>query len=337
MSELQFLWFILIAVLWAGFLFLEGYDFGVGMQFTTLARDEHEREALYETIGPTWDGNEVWLVTAGGATFAAFPYWYASLFSGFYLILLGVLLALIYRGVSFEFREYMPSLVSRLLWERLISVASFFVPFFLGVLFTAMVSGTPMDAQGNVSASFFDYFTPFTVVGGIAVVAMSYVHGLNFTRLRIDGDMRGRAAEQLKFAYPTLLAGEAIFAVLLFFYTDFFQDKLIATLAILVVIVLTTLLGWYLTVIRKAEGWPFILSGLTLVEVVVLLFVGLFPRVMVADNPAHSLTIAGSSSSPYTLKVMTIIAGTILPIVLAYQIWSFWVFRKRIVAKKVVE
>ncbi|CAH1850592.1 cytochrome d ubiquinol oxidase subunit II [Convivina intestini] len=337
MSVLQLLWFVLIGVLWSGFLFLEGYDFGVGMQFMTLARDHHEREALYKTIGPTWDGNEVWLVTAGGATFAAFPYWYASLFSGFYLLLLGLLLALIYRGVSFEFREHMPTRQGSAIWERLIAIASFFAPFFLGIILTAMVSGTPMDAKGNVSAGFFDYFTLFTLVGGIAVALMSYVHGLNYTRIRIDGPMRERAAGQLKVLYPLLLAGEALFAVLLFFYTNFIQTKPVAVLLILVVIVATTVLGWFMTVKKGKEVLPFIASGLTLVEVAILLFVGLFPRVMVANNPLHSLTIESASSSPYTLQVMTIISLTVLPIVLGYQIWSFWVFRKRIIAKKVVE
>ncbi|WEV54882.1 cytochrome d ubiquinol oxidase subunit II [Leuconostocaceae bacterium ESL0723] len=337
MSELQFIWFLLIAVLWAGYLFLEGYDFGVGMQFFTVARDQHEREALYETIGPTWDGNEVWLITAGGATFAAFPYWYASLFSGFYLLLFAILMALIYRGVSFEFREYMPTVPGTQIWERLIAIASFIAPFSLGIIFTAMVSGTPIDAKGNLSAGFFDYFTPFTVVGGVAVVLMCYIHGLNYTRIRIDGEMRYRVVKQLKVLYPLLVAGEAVFAVLLFFYTNFIQTKPVATIIILALIVATTVCGWWLTIAKDREVLPFVASGLTLVELVALLFVGLFPRVMVANNPAHDLTITSSSSTPYTLQVMFIVVLTVLPIVLAYQIWSFWVFRKRIVAPKVVE
>lgn len=337
MSTLEILWFVLIGVLWAGFFFLEGFDFGIGMQFIMNARDQNDREALYQAIGPNWDANEVWLVTAGGATFAAFPFWYASLFSGFYLMLFIVLLSLIYRGVSFEFREQMPTIQGTQLWERLIGITSFLVPFFLGMIFTAMVSGTPIDARGNLSDGFFDYVTPFTLVGGIAVALMSYVHGLNYTRLRIDGPLRERALTQLKFLYPVLLVGEALFAVLLFFYTDFIQTKPVWTLAILVVIVLTTVVSWYTALKTKSEAWPFILSGLALVEVVVLLFVGLFPRVMVANNPLHTLDIMNASSSAYTLKVMTIVVITALPVTLAYQIWSFWVFRKRIVSHKVVE
>ncbi len=337
MNTLEILWFVLIGVLWAGFFFLEGFDFGIGMQFIFNARDENDRDALYEAIGPNWDANEVWLITAGGAMFAAFPNWYASLFSGFYLMLLIVLLALIYRGVSFEFREQMPTIQGAQLWERLIGITSVMVPFFLGMIFTAMVSGTPIDARGNLTAGFFDYVTPFTLVGGIAVALMSYVHGLNYIRLRIIGPLRDRAVTQLKFLYPVLLAGEALFAVLLFFYTDFIQTKPVWTLAILALIVVTTLMSWYTALKTKSEAWPFTLSGLALVEVVVLLFVGLFPRVMVANNPLHTLDIMNASSTPYTLKVMTIVVITALPVTLAYQIWSFWVFRKRIVSHKVVE
>lgn len=337
MTILEIIWFVLIGVLWAGFFFLEGFDFGIGMQFALNARNQRDREALYQAIGPNWDANEVWLVTAGGATFAAFPAWYASLFSGFYLMLFIVLLSLIYRGVSFEFREHMPTIQGTQLWERLIALTSFLVPFFLGMIFTAMVSGMPIDARGNLSAGFFDYVTPFSLVGGVAVSLMSYVHGLNYTRLRIDGKLRTRALKQLEYLYPILLAGEALFAVLLFFYTDFIQTQTVWTLSILVVIVLTTVIGWLLAIKQKMEKLPFVLSGLTLVEVVVLLFVGLFPRVMVANNPLHTLNIMNTSSSTYTLKVMTIVVVTALPVTLGYQIWSFWVFRKRIVSHKVVE
>lgn len=337
MTILEIIWFVLIGVLWAGFFFLEGFDFGIGMQFALNARDQKDREALYQAIGPNWDANEVWLVTAGGATFAAFPAWYASLFSGFYLMLFIVLLSLIYRGVSFEFREHMPTIQGTQLWERLIALTSFLVPFFLGMIFTAMVSGMPIDARGNLSAGFFDYVTPFSLVGGVAVSLMSYVHGLNYTRLRINGKLRTRALKQLEYLYPILLAGEALFAVLLFFYTDFIQTQTVWTLSILVVIVLTTVIGWLLAIKQKMEKLPFVLSGLTLVEVVVLLFVGLFPRVMVANNPLHTLNIMNTSSSTYTLKVMTIVVVTALPVTLGYQIWSFWVFRKRIVSHKVVE
>lgn len=336
MSLLQILWFILIAILWAGFFFLEGFDFGVGMQFFGLAKDDHDREALYQSIGPNWDANEVWLITAGGAMFASFPYWYASLFSGFYLMLLVVLLALIYRGSAFEFREHMPTIQGTRLWERLIVLSSFIAPFFLGMIFTAMASGMPIDAHGDLTAGFFDYVTPFTLVGGIAVTLMSYIHGLNFTRLKIEGKITTRATAQLKLLYPVLLAGEVLFAILLFFYTDFIQTKPLLTVILLAILVVMTLLGWYSTY-HNGKTFPFLLSGFGLVVVVVLLFTGLFPRLMVAHNPAHSLLIATSSSTPYTLRVMTYVVATALPLTLGYQIWSFYVFRKRIVSHKVIE
>ncbi|WP_220740284.1 cytochrome d ubiquinol oxidase subunit II [Leuconostoc miyukkimchii] len=337
MSTLEIVWFVLVGILWAGFFFLEGFDFGIGMQFIFNARDQKDREALYQAIGPNWDANEVWLVSAGGTMFAAFPFWYASLFSGFYLMLFVVLLSLIYRGVSFEFREQMPTIQGTQFWERLIGLTSFLIPFFLGMIFTAMVSGTPIDANGDLSAGFFDYVTPFTLVGGVAVSLMSYVHGLNYTRLRIDGELRVRALAQLKYLYPTLLAGEALFAILVYFYTDFFQTRTVITVIIVLLIVVTTVIGWFLAVKKQQEMLPFILSGLTLIEVVTLLFAGLFPRVMVANNPLHTLDIMNASSSPYTLKVMTIVVILALPVTLVYQIWSFWVFRKRIVSHKVVE
>ncbi|MGO3488947.1 MAG: cytochrome d ubiquinol oxidase subunit II [Leuconostoc carnosum] len=337
MTTLELVWFILIGVLWAGFLFLEGFDFGIGMQFAFNARDDKDREALYQAIGPNWDANEVWLITAGGATFAAFPGWYASLFSGFYLMLFIVLLSLIYRGVSFEFREHMPTIQATHLWERLIALTSFLVPFFLGMILTATVSGMPIDAHGDLSARFFDYVTPMTLVGGVAVALMSYVHGLNYTRLRIEGKIQQRALTQLRYLYPVLLAGEVVFAVLLFFYTDFYQTKAMWTIIILAFIVLITVSGWYIALKKQHEIIPFILSGLSLASVVTLLFVGLFPRVIVANNPIHNLTIVSTASSAYTLKLMTIVVLTALPITLVYQIWSFWVFRKRIISHKVVE
>ena len=337
MSTLEVVWFVLVGTLWAGFFFLEGFDFGIGMQFVLNARDQKDREALYQAIGPNWDANEVWLVSAGAAMFAAFPFWYASLFSGFYLMLFIVLLSLIYRGVSFEFREQMPTIQGTHVWENLIALTSFLVPFFLGMIFTAMVSGTPIDARGNLSAGFFDYVTPFTLVGGVAVSLMSYIHGLNYTRLRIDGKLRQRALVQLKYLYPVLLVGEALFAVLLYFYTDFIQTKTIQILALLIILVITTLIGWFLAIKKQQEIAPFILSGFALMAVVILLFVGLFPRVMVANNPLHSLTVITASSSAYTLKVMTIVVLLALPVTLVYQIWSFWVFRKRIVSHKVIE
>ncbi|MDR2660651.1 MAG: cytochrome d ubiquinol oxidase subunit II, partial [Lactobacillaceae bacterium] len=182
MTILQLIWFILIGILFSGFFFLEGYDFGVGMQFITNARTEEQREALYSAIGPNWDANEVWLLTAGGAMFASFPYWYASLFSGFYIMLFVVLMSLIFRAASFEFRDSVKKAIHVRHWERVIALASFLAPFFLGMIFTSMVKGMPIDKNGDIYGGFFDYVNIYSLVGGVAVTLISYVHGLNFIR-----------------------------------------------------------------------------------------------------------------------------------------------------------
>lgn len=333
MSTLQILWFAILGFLFAGFFFLEGYDFGVGIAVKTLARNSDERDALIGAIGPNWDANEVWLITAGGAMFASMPMWYASLFSGFYILLFFVLLSLIIRGVSFEFRAMMKFEKNKSLWEWCTVIGSFFAPFLLGMMFTALVKGMPVDANYNIRGTFFDFVNVFTLVGGVAVVLMSYIHGLNFIRIKTIGDIRARAARVSKILYPVLLAGEVLFAGLLYVYTDFFQTKPMLTTLFLGIIVISTVIS-YVATIKDVELLSFITSGINLVTLVTLLFVGLFPRVVIANNPAHTLFIKEASSSPYTLYVMTWIVSTILPIVLAYQIWSFYIFRKRLVVGK---
>ena len=334
MTDFQILWFVLIAVLFAGFFFLEGFDFGIGMALKGVAKTEHEEDALIASIGPHWDGNEVWLITAGGAMFAAMPFWYASLFSGFYLILFAILLGLIYRGVSFEFREQMKTAKYRNLWTTISAVTSFFVPFLFGVLFADVVQGMPLDKAGDMSATFFDYFNVFSIIGGVAVALLSYVHGLNYLRLKVEtGVLHDRVQTQIKVLYPVLLVGEVAFAAGLFLFTDFFAKKPLMTVAFLAVIVLLTIIAW-LTGLKRRNVWSFITLGLAIIAVVLLLFTGLFPRVIVGDVPSMSLLLKNATSSAYTLKWMTIISLTALPIVLAYQIWSFYIFRQRIVVKK---
>ncbi|MBM7617838.1 cytochrome d ubiquinol oxidase subunit II [Weissella uvarum] len=329
-SLLQNLWFLLVAVLFIGFFFLEGFDFGVGMSLKTVAKNEEEQDALISSIGPHWDGNEVWLIAGGGAMFAAIPYWYASLFSGFYLILFIILLGLIFRGVSFEFREQMYTSKYRELWATIASITSFIVPFFFGLMFADVVQGMPIDAAGDLSAGFFDYVNIFSVVAGVALALLSYMHGLNYTRLKLaESPLVERAKQQLKVLYPVLLLGEVAFAVSLYFFTDFFTTKPMITLILLVVIVGLTLLAWF-TNVKDHQGWTFMALGLVIATVVALLLIGLYPRVMVADNPANSILLKNATSTPYTLKWMTIIALTVVPIVVCYQAWSFWVFRKRI-------
>lgn len=333
MTTLQILWFVLIGVLFAGFFFLEGFDFGVGMALKTLTKNKAERDALVASIGPHWDGNEVWLITAGGALFASMPNWYASLFSGFYIPLFLVLLALIFRGVSFEFRAMMKFEKNQKIWEWATAIGSFVAPFMLGMIFTAMVKGMPMDAQYNVRGHFFDYVNLFTIVGGVAVVLMSYLHGLNFIRIKTVGDVRQRAADWAKKLYLVLFAGEVVFAGLVYIYTDFFTKKPLLTTLILALIVLSSVVS-YIGTLKDRETLSFVTSGLNLIGVVALLFVGVFPRTMVATDAAHSLLIQNASSSPYTLNLMTWITVFALPVVLGYQIWSFYVFRERLTVGK---
>lgn len=329
MSGLQFFWFLLIGVLFSGFFFLEGFDYGVGMAVQSLAHNEEEKDQIVATIGPVWDGNEVWLLTAGGAMFASFPYWYATLFSGYYLILLIILFGLIIRGVSFEFRHKVP-VEKKQHWNWTLSIGSCIVPFFLGVMFISMVQGMPIDANGNMSATFTDYINVFSVVGGVAVVLLTYLHGLNYISLKTEGPVRERARNYAQFLYWVLYLGLIVFAVLLFFMTDFFKLHAATTLITLVVIVLLTVIA-HLAVFKRKEMTAFIASGLSLVGVVILLFQGLFPRVMISSlGSKYDLLIKDASSTPYTLKLMSIIAITLVPFMLAYTVWAYYIFRKRI-------
>lgn len=329
MSGLQLFWFILIAVLFGGFFFLEGFDFGVGMSVLALARNKREVNQAIATIGPFWDMNEVWLLTAGGAMFASFPYWYASLFSGYYNILLLILACLILRGVTFEFRHRSESEKVERGWEIILGVTSFFIPFLFGLMFTSMIQGVPMDARGDIYASFTTYVNPLSLVGGVAVALMSFLHGLNYIALKTEGNMRKRANDLANKLYFVLYAGEVVFALLIAMKTDFIEKHAALTIGLLVVIVLLTVFA-HVSVAKKHEMSAFLSSGLTFLALVALLFQGLFPRVMIAENPAYSILIKDASSTHYTLTTMSYITIGILPFVLAYMAWTYYIFRKRI-------
>ena len=331
MNNLQLLWFFLIGVLFSGYFFLEGFDYGVGMSMHTLAKNEKERDQLVATIGPVWDGNEVWLITAGGAMFASFPFWYASLFSGYYLLLFTILFGLIIRGVSFEFRHKVePS--KKNFWNWTLTIGSFIVPFFFGIIFISMIQGMPLDANGNMTAHFTDYFNIFSIVGGVALTLLCYLHGLNYIALKTDGPIRHRARDYAKVLYYVLYAGLVVFAILLYLQTDFFKLHFATTLALVVLIVLLTVFA-NISVLKGKELAAFLASVLTLVSLVALLFTGLFPRVMISSiSSKFDLLIKNASSTPYTLKIMSIVAITLLPFVLAYFAWTYYIFRKRVTA-----
>ncbi|MBM6754687.1 cytochrome d ubiquinol oxidase subunit II [Lactobacillus alvi] len=329
MSFFQILWFLLIGVLFAGFFFLDGFDYGVGMAVNTLTSDDAEQSQIIQTIGPVWDANEVWLITAGGAMFASFPFWYATLFSGYYLILLAILCGLILRGVSFEFRAKSDGKL-RKAWTKLLGIASAWVPFFLGVMFISMIKGMPIDANGNMHAHFFDYFNWFSIVGGIALMLLTYLHGLNYIALKTVGQMRETAKNFAKALYYVLYVGLIVFALLLIFQTDFFSVHPFGTGITVALIVVFAILA-HVALFKDNEVMAFISSGLTMVSLVAMIFVGLFPRVMISSiKPSYDLLINSASSTPYTLTVMTIATVCLLPFILAYTIWAYWIFRKRI-------
>lgn len=335
--QLTEVWFILICVLFVGFLFLEGFDFGVGMSTKFLAKNDLEKRILINTIGPFWDANEVWLITAGGAMFAAFPHWYASLFSGYYLPFVVLLLALIARGVAFEFRgkDHSEKWVST--WDWSIFLGSILPPFLLGVLFTSLIKGVPVDQDMNMVAGFTDIVNVYTVVGGLAFVLLTYMHGLMFITLKTDGTIRERARIQAQKLYWACGAVIVLFVVLTGIYTNALTEKgaiLIPVYGVAVVCYL--LLHTFLK--KKKEGFSFATTGFIIILVTVSFFVALFPNVMISSiNPAYNISLYTAASGDYSLKLMTIVAFTMVPIVLAYTIWSYYVFRKRVTGKEHLE
>lgn len=328
--ELNVLWFILIGVLWAGFFFLEGFDFGVGMLLPFLGKDDNTRRKMINTIGPHWDGNEVWLLTAGGATFAAFPHWYATMFSAFYLPLFLLLLALIVRGVAFEFRSKDEHPKWRSLWDWSIFTGSLVTPLLLGVAFANMMRGMPIDATMTYTGGFFNLLNPYALVAGLMSVALCLLHGALFLSLKTDGDLRQASHQAARRIWPV-----AALLVILTIIGTYLSTNIVDHLGINPGVLPVTGFGALLMagyfIYKKRDGLGFVMTGLTIILAVATAFMVLFPEVMVSStNPAYSLTIYNASSSPYTLRVMTIVALIFVPIVLGYQAWSFWVFRARI-------
>ena len=323
------LWFVLIAVLWAGYLVLEGFDFGVGMLLPVLGRNDKERRVVINTIGPVWDGNEVWLLTAGGATFAAFPEWYATLFSGFYLPLLLILLALIIRGVSFEYRGKIADARWAAWADRGIIIGSWVPAVLWGVAFANLVAGVELDANHEFVGGFFSLLTPFALLGGLVTLSLFLLHGAVFLALKTDGEIRTRAtglARTFALVATVLAGGWAVWAQVAYSVTWTWAAVAVAAACLVGVVVATR---------KEREGWAFTLSGVTLVAAVVLIFGSMFPDVMPALDPANSLTIHNASSTDYTLTVMTWVAVALVPVVLLYQGWTYWVFKKRLTVEHI--
>ena len=322
--ELTTVWFILIAVLWIGYFVLEGFDFGVGILLPVLGRTESERRVLINTIGPVWDGNEVWLLVAGGATFAAFPLWYSSLFSGFYLALLLVLVALILRGVAFEFRGKIDSPRWRNVWDWVIVGGSTGPALLWGVAFGNIVHGVPLDAEHHFTGTFFTLLNPYALIGGLATLSMFAFHGTVFLTLKTEGDIRERAR-----TLSRSLGGAAIvFGGGFLTYTAIEHGGWAWLTA---VIAAALLVSAVLLTIGDRDGIAFAATAGAIIATTVTLFWSLYPNVLPSTtDPAFGLTTTNASSTPYTLQIMTWVAVAFTPLVLAYQAWTYWVFRKRI-------
>ncbi|MFF2512334.1 cytochrome d ubiquinol oxidase subunit II [Streptomyces sp. NPDC058086] len=323
--ELHDVWFVIIAVLWTGYFFLEGFDFGVGVLTKLLARDRTEKRVLINTIGPVWDGNEVWLLSAGGATFAAFPEWYATLFSGFYLPLLLILVCLIVRGVAFEYRVKRPEEHWQRNWEAAIFWTSLVPAFMWGVAFGNIVHGVKIDKNFEYVGNFGDLLNPYALLGGLVTLTLFTFHGTVFVGLKTVGDIRERAR---KLSLGVGLVA-AVVALVFLIWTQADNGDAKSLVALIVAVV--ALVAAIAVAQTGREGWAFALSGLTIVAAVAMLFLTLFPNVMPSSlNADWSLTVTNASSSPYTLRIMTWCAGIATPMVLLYQSWTYWVFRKRI-------
>jgi cytochrome bd ubiquinol oxidase subunit II len=324
-------WFCVVAFFWAGYFMLEGFDFGVGMLLPFLPRDDRQRSLMFESIGPVWDGNEVWLVVAGGATFAAFPAWYGTMFSGFYLAFILILFFLIIRVVSFEWRERGEDPRWRRIWMWANSIGSAGVAFVFGVGLSNLLHGVPLDSGGDYAGGFWNLFTGYTVLGGIAFVLVFALHGAIFLTLRTTGDLYERAHRAaLRLAVPGLAAGAGYLIWTVAVAVDR-NDKDVFPPVVPAAIAIAAFVLAVACVYRHRNGLAFTLSAVGTIGIVATLFTSLYPRVMVSSPGfANSLTVQSSASAHYTLAVMTVVAAICVPAILLYQGWTYHVFRARV-------
>jgi cytochrome bd ubiquinol oxidase subunit II len=323
---LQVFWFLVIAFFWTGFFILEGFDMGVGALHMVVGRTDTERRVAINSIGPFWDGNEVWLIVAGAATFAAFPLWYASMFSSLYLAMMLVLLALIIRGVSFEYRGKSMSPRWRATWDWTLTIGSAALPLLLGIALGDLLHGLPINQEGNFTGTFVDLLTPYGIWTGLTLLALSLAHGAIYLDLKTTGAVRQRAHR---------LAGPLTWVAVLFvlgfaIWTHVLDNQGVLPNPIEVIAFLLAV-GAAWAVRDGYHGWAFAATSATIAATVISLFVSLYPNVMVSStNAAYNLTVANASSSHYALTVMTVVAVIFTPLVLAYQGWSYYVFRARV-------
>ena len=323
--SLHNIWFVIVAIFWTGFFVLEGFDFGVGMLYTVVGKTEEERRAVLGTVGPFWDGNEVWLIVAAAATFAAFPSWYATMFSALYLALLLVLVALIGRGVAFEYRSRVTRARWRAFWTWAMTIGGAVVPLLLGVALGDLLRGLPINQSGDYTGGFVNLLTAYGIWVGVTLLVLCLLHGSTFLLLKTSGDVQARArrvAGRVAWVAVAAVLGFVIWTQVL--GHGVFPGPLQIT-AVLAVIAAAWSLG------SDHDGWAFTASTGAIGLTVASLFVQLFPNVMVSSTKAaYTLTVSNSASGSYALKVMTVVAVLFLPLVLGYQVWSYRVFRGRI-------
>lgn len=327
---LNTVWFIFIGLLYIGFFILEGFDFGVGILLPFLGKNDQQRRVIINTIGPHWDGNEVWLITAGGATFAAFPNWYATLFSGFYLPLFLVLIGLIIRGVAFEFRGKDDNPLWRKLWDWCIFAGSLLPTILLPIAFANLVRGVPIDANMQYVGGFFNLLNPFALLASLALTLLVLFHGASFLSLKTTGEIEQKSKGLMRWLWLLVSLILVIFLVTSFIVTNASQNLNVFIILFPLAGVVTILLAGYF-MRNQQMGKVFLMTCLTIGFFVATIFALLYPNLMVSSlNPEWSLTIYTAASTTYTLRLMTIITLIFLPIVLIYQGWSYWVFRRRI-------
>lgn len=323
-------WFILIAVLFVGFFILEGYDFGVGIVGRFLGKTDYEKRVYINTIGPFWDANEVWLITAGGAMFAAFPHWYATMFSGFYIPLVFMLLALILRGVSFEFRNQIENPRWRNTWDWALWFGSFLPPLLWGVVLGNFMTGMQINEEKELVGSFLQFLHPFALLGGVMFVLLTMTHGLQFITIRTKGDLQERARRLGKRIAPFTIIVLLAFAVIGYFVSDVFTYHgqwfvivpILAWISLVVSAVLNT---------KASDKLAFTFTSISIGLLTLSIFMGMFPRVMISNiSDAYSLTVFSAASGTYTLRLMMIVTVILLPVVLAYTAWTYYIFRKRL-------
>ena len=324
--SLATLWFVLIAVLWIGFFVLEGFDLGVGMLHSFVGRNEAERRMVINTIGPFWDGNEVWLIVAAAAMFAAFPAWYATMFSALYLLMVLALVGLIARGVSFEFRGKVESVRWRRTWDVAMTAGSAIVAGGLGVALGNLLHGLPINSSQQYTGSFWNLLQPYALFTGLTVLLLCLVHGATFLGLRTEGEARQRARRLAKWIAP--LAGLALLGFVIWTHASQDNGFLLSPIELIALIAVFAA-AWLAS--AGYEGWAFTATTVAIAAMIGSIFVDLYPRVMVSStNSAYSLTVSGTASGSYALKLLTIIAVVFLPVVLAYQAWSYFVFHRRV-------